>query len=325
MSNFYRWVFALRALLRPRLLVPSIKVDTIARLDFSALKRAGYTGVVLDRDNCLTIPHCDTLDAWTRCKSTFGKDNMLIVSNSAGSSDDPVGIQAESLAYNLQVPVFRHKYKKPACGEEIIRYFRHKQSQAPRLLIIGDRLLTDVLLSTTLPSPNDHLPIWTTRLWKTPDLALLRFIEQAILRLVLWRQNQTFRDGVIEQRARGETWLGKEGWIWWIRRWALRAIRREHIPPDPIPPQTNPLAKFVLPAPAVLPRRPTTGLGWTWHYSKILAKYAGKSTWVVAVWIWIGAPTAVAKTWALASRKIMGARARSAKRQVAPPAEAKSS
>ncbi|EUC61801.1 PGP phosphatase [Rhizoctonia solani AG-3 Rhs1AP] len=162
MSNFHRSVFALRALLRPRLLVPGIKVDTIARLDFPALKRAGYTGVVFDRDNCLTIPHCDTLvpeltDAWTRCKSTFGKDNMLIVSNSAGSSDDPLGIQAESLAYNLQVPVFRHKYKKPACGEEIIRYFRHKQLQAPRLLIIGDRLLTDVLLRNLVGQGRVHM------------------------------------------------------------------------------------------------------------------------------------------------------------------------
>ncbi|KAG9076487.1 hypothetical protein FS749_011742, partial [Ceratobasidium sp. UAMH 11750] len=98
MLNLYGSLFALRALVRPGLVVPGIKVDTIARLDFVALKKAGYTGAVLDRDNCLTLPHQDTLvpelaDAWTRCKSTFGPNNVLVVSNSAGTSDDPLGIQ----------------------------------------------------------------------------------------------------------------------------------------------------------------------------------------------------------------------------------------
>ncbi|KAH7329742.1 mitochondrial PGP phosphatase-domain-containing protein [Rhizoctonia solani] len=347
MSNLHGSIFALRALLRPGLLVPGIKVDTIARLDFAALRQAGYTGAVFDRDNCLTVPHRDTLipelaDAWTRCSSAFGRENMLIVSNSAGTSDDPLGIQAESLSYNLGVPVFRRKYKKPACGEEIVRYFCHKQAypkpsepvqrasrqvsispkseppavilpktdETPRLLIIGDRLLTDVLLSNTLPSRNDHLSIWTTRLWKTPDLPLLRFIEQTILRAVLWRRNQTFREGVIEQRAKGETWLGTEGWLWWIQRWVLSVVRRQPIPPEPVPPQTNPLAKFVLPIPPVVPWRPTTHLGWSWYYSKIVASYAGKGGWVVLVWAWIGTRSAATRTWALTARKIREARAR---------------
>ncbi|KAG8762516.1 hypothetical protein FRC11_009121 [Ceratobasidium sp. 423] len=373
MPNLHGSIFALRAFLRPGLLVPGIKVDTIARLDFAALKKAGYTGAVFDRDNCL--------DAWSRCKSAFGKRNILVVSNSAGTSDDPLGIQAESLAYHLGVPVFRHKYKKPACGEEIFQYFRHKQApsplklsesaqlgsgpqgeashppslndpfdltidtvftppkseppavipskaaQHPRLLVIGDRLLTDILLSNTLPSPNDHLPIWTTRLWKKPDLPLLRFIERSILRSILWHRNQTYRDGVIEQRARGETWLGKEGWLWWTRRWALRAVRRgEAVLPEPIPPQTNPLVKFVLPLPTVVPWTPTTRLGWTWYYSKIMAKYVGKGSWIVLVWAWIGVRSVVSKTWALGTRKVREARARRAEKAVvSQPAEVKSS
>ncbi|CAE6512063.1 unnamed protein product [Rhizoctonia solani] len=371
MSNLHGSIFALRGLLRPGLLVPSVKVDTIARLDFAALKRAGYTGAVFDRDNCL--------DAWTRCKSAFGRKNMLIVSNSAGTSDDPLGIQAESLAYNLGVPVFRHKYKKPACGGEIFRYFHHKQTpsllksesaglnsgpqgeadhppslndpfdltldavftpskpeppavippkstQPPRLLIIGDRLLTDILLSNTLPFPNDHLPIWTTHLWKTPDLPLLRFIEHGILRLVLWHRNQTYRSGVIEKRARGETWMGKEGWLWWTRRWVLRVARRELVPPEPIPLQTNPFAKFVLPRPAAVPWTPTTRLEWTWYYSKIMAKYAGKGSWIVLAWAWFGLRSAVSKSWALGARKVREARARKAeKAAVSQSAEVKSS
>ncbi|CAE6443546.1 unnamed protein product [Rhizoctonia solani] len=379
MSNLHGSIFALRALLRPGLLVPAIRINTISRLDFAALKQAGYTGVVFDRDNCLTIPHRDTLDAWNRCKVTFGRENMLVVSNSAGTSDDPLGIQAESLACNLGVPVFRHRRKKPACGEEIIQYFRLKQAASihktpeptpsstqseaspspslndpldlanviapispksetrvvvspttttgPRLLVIGDRLFTDILLSTTLPSSNDHLPIWTTRLWKTPDLPVLRFIEQSILRLVLWHRNQTFRNGVIEQRARGETWLGKEGWLWWVRKRVLMAVQRgKPIPPGPVPSPANPLAKFILPLPAVVPWRPTTYLGWAWYYSKIFAKYTGKGSWIALVWAWVGARGAVTKSWSLGMKKIEEARARRTRKVVvAQPAEVKSS
>ncbi|KAB5588712.1 hypothetical protein CTheo_7847 [Ceratobasidium theobromae] len=366
MSNLHGSIFALRAVLKPGLLVPHIKVDTISRLDFAALKKAGYTGVVVDRDNCL--------DAWAQCKSSFGRDNVLVVSNSAGASDDPLGIQqAESLTYNLGAPVLRHSLKKPVCSEEILRYFRDKRldeiapiskprpaarianpnppslndpldlvpeatsvppsqptlpqdspkplqrppSPPPRLVVIGDRLLTDVLLSNTLPSPPTHLAIWTTRLWKTPDLGFLRYLERSALRLVLWQRNQTFRHGVIERRARGETWLGREGWMWWIRRWALRAVRRgEPVPLEPVPPRTNELAKFVLPEPVVVPGPPTTRLGWAWYYSKIGAWYAAKGGWVVLVWTLIRARQAAVKGWAWGTRKIREARASRAEKQL---------
>jgi hypothetical protein len=197
----------------------------------------------------------------------------------------------------------------------------------PRLLIIGDRLLTDILLATTLPSPNDHLSIWTTHLWRTPDLPILRFIEQSMLRLVLWHRNQTFRNGVVEERARGETWLGQEGWIWWMRRWVLAIVRRgERVPPEPVALPANPLAKFVLPVPIAVAWRPTTYLGWAWYYSKIFAKSAGKGSWVVLVWTWIGVRGAVTKSWSLGVRKIQEVRARrTIKTIVTQPAEARSS
>ncbi|CAE6467539.1 unnamed protein product [Rhizoctonia solani] len=383
MSNLHGSIFALRALLKPGLLLPGIKVETISRLNFSALKQAGYTGVVFDRDNCLTVPHHDTLvpelaDAWDRCKASFGRENMLIVSNSAGTSDDPLGIQADSIAHNLGVPVLRHRRKKPACGEEIIQYFRLKQAtsiskgpdtvpsptegkiihapnlntpldldnqanptlpeletqvavqptttEGPRLLIIGDRLLTDILLSNALSSSNHHLPIWTTRLWKTPDLPILRFAEKSVLRMLLWNRNQTFRNGVVEQRAKGETWLGKERWLWRIRRWVLVAIRRgEYVPPESIPQPTNQLARFILPLPAIIPWRPTTHLGWTWYYSKVLAKHAGRGSWIILGWVWAGMSSVIVRSWSLSLRKIREARARRMeKTPMIQPTEAKS-
>ena len=35
-------------------------------------------------------------DAWIQCRSTFGSDNVLIVSNSAGTQMDPGGIQVNN-------------------------------------------------------------------------------------------------------------------------------------------------------------------------------------------------------------------------------------
>ncbi|KAG8697110.1 hypothetical protein FRC08_006728 [Ceratobasidium sp. 394] len=367
MLDLHGSLFALRALVRPGLIVPAIKVDTIARLDFVALKKAGYTGAVLDRDNCLTLPHQDTLvpelaDAWTRCKSTFGPNNILVVSNSAGTSDDPLGIQAESLSFNLGVPVLRHSRKKPACGEEILAYFRRLERppppppvseshpgepplgrpnlnepldpdlvtptrapphptaplvtptlpSTPRLLIVGDRLMTDILLARTL-SPSNHLGIWTTRLWSRPDLPVLRYIEQSLLRAVLWSRNQTFRDGVLEQRARGENWLGREGWVWKTRRWVLGAVRRVPVDPEPIPPRTNELAKFVIPVPPQVvlpPPLPSSRMGWAWYYSKIGGRYTARGVWIGLAWSALQVAKGAKRGWAWTVARIKEARAK---------------
>jgi hypothetical protein len=270
-------------------------------------------------------------------------------------------LQVESLSFNLGVPVLRHSRKKPACGEEILRYFQqlhvHRASApshpsesdldaprppdppslnepldpdrltpvippsspvitptsaSPRLLIIGDRLLTDVLLATTLPST--HLGIWTTHLWSRPDLPLLRFLEQSLLRTVLWTRNQTFRDGVLEKRARGETWLGREGWVWRIRRMVLGAVRRVPVAPEPVPPRTNELARFIVPLPtkALTPPLPTTRTGWAWYYSKIGARYAGKGAWVGLLWTGVRVARAGRTGWRWAISRIKEARAKRA-------------
>ncbi|KAG8707253.1 hypothetical protein FRC09_001936 [Ceratobasidium sp. 395] len=395
MLNLHGSLFALRALVRPGLVVPGIKVDTIARLDFAALKKAGYMGAVFDRDNCLisssrnllqVSPHHMTYsnlrskqDAWTRCKSTFGPNNVLVVSNSAGTSDDPLGIQAESLSHNLGVPVLRHMRKKPACGDEILAYYRRLQERSsassnpvsqvyqsaprlddrpdlneelnpdlglitsgppppptvsqtlptpptpPRLLVIGDRLATDILLARSLPSPSHHLPIWTTRLWSRPDLPLIRFLEQSLLRAVLWSRNQTFRDGVLETRARGENWLGAEGWISKIRRWVVGAVRRAKVHPEPVPPRTNELAEFVVPVPAkaiLPPPLPTSRAGWAWYYSKIGAWYAARGVWIGLVWSGRQLTKGAKKGWRWVVVRVKEARARRA--QVSPSVETKS-
>jgi len=103
------------------------------------------------------------------------------------------------------VPVLIHSTKKPnaGCINEIYTYFEslhpikpeppfsslrdtHAEgiaSRQRRLVVCGDRLLTDVLLANQM-GPGT-LAVWTQRLWKRRDATVFRALEKLILRLVL--------------------------------------------------------------------------------------------------------------------------------------------
>ncbi|KAF8963603.1 mitochondrial PGP phosphatase-domain-containing protein [Flammula alnicola] len=217
-------------LLYPRLVIPAIVVQDIRQIDFPALKRAGYRGAVFDKDNCLTIPHKDTLipelqESWKQCRETFGKGNILIVSNSAGTYLDAGDLQSESVTYHLGVPVLRHKTFKPAysCITAVRTYFSslHSPILDHELVIIGDRVFTDVVLAnrmrmqsnrsqralgtssikagekdssstleeetpTTNSSTNNRqgpLAIWTTGVWKRESMPI-RWFERGMVNAV---------------------------------------------------------------------------------------------------------------------------------------------
>ncbi|KAF8901064.1 mitochondrial PGP phosphatase-domain-containing protein [Gymnopilus junonius] len=145
--------------IHPRLVLPALSVNDIRQIDFLALKKAGYRCVVFDKDNCLTIPHKDTLvpelqGSWKSCREAFGDDNVLIVSNSAGTYLDAGGIQSESVSYHLGVPVLSHKSFKPAysCITAIRTYFSSLRSPIydHELVIVGDRVFTDVVLANRM-------------------------------------------------------------------------------------------------------------------------------------------------------------------------------
>ena len=89
------------AVVRPGLLLPDIAVKDIRSLDWKALYSAGVRGVIFDKDNCLTRPLETSLvpeleQSFAECRTTFGKDNVLIVSNSAGTTLDPLGIRVRT-------------------------------------------------------------------------------------------------------------------------------------------------------------------------------------------------------------------------------------
>ncbi|EDR09086.1 uncharacterized protein LACBIDRAFT_296345 [Laccaria bicolor S238N-H82] len=145
--------------LYPRLVLPSIAVKDIRHIDFHKLRRAGYRGIVFDKDNCLTLPHKDFLvpeltEAWKECREAFGDRHVLIVSNSAGTWLDAGGIQAESVSHHLQAPVLHHKTFKPAysCISAIRTYFLSLSFaiRDEELVIVGDRIFTDVVMANRM-------------------------------------------------------------------------------------------------------------------------------------------------------------------------------
>ncbi|KAG6837820.1 hypothetical protein H0H93_016188 [Arthromyces matolae] len=185
--------------------LPGLVVKDIRQIDFVALKAAGYRGAVFDKDNCITLPHRDTIvpdiqEAWDECRKTFGEGNVLIVSNSAGTSLDPGGIQP---AYSCiaAIRTYFSSLRYPIRDEELI--------------IVGDRIFTDIvmanrmrdladtpkLLRAALVSRHEHhdpvveekltsqiswrgpLPVWTTHVWKK-DSTLMRWCEQKLVDVV---------------------------------------------------------------------------------------------------------------------------------------------
>ncbi|WWC66361.1 uncharacterized protein I206_100262 [Kwoniella pini CBS 10737] len=119
----------LTGIIRPKLLRPNLKVTSIAQINFKSLKNQGYNAIVIDKDNCLTLPNKDEIYppyqiAWNNLLNTFNPERVLIVSNSAGTKKDPGGIAAESVSLSLKAPILIHGQNKPGCSKDIISYFK---------------------------------------------------------------------------------------------------------------------------------------------------------------------------------------------------------
>lgn len=76
----------------------------------------------------------------------------MIVSNSAGTNDDPDNAQARILEKNTGISVLSHATKKPGCYSEIQQYFKDKGILPHEILIVGDRLFTDMLMANMMGS-----------------------------------------------------------------------------------------------------------------------------------------------------------------------------
>lgn len=147
----------LRLFVSPSLCLPQMKVATFNDLRFP-LKHE-IKAVVLDKDNCFAQNHQDRVwgeyeKNWLDMKEKYPGAALLIVSNSAGTNDDPGHRQALALEKNTGIPVLRHATKKPGCYGDILEYFYAKKviTLSSQVAIVGDRLFTDILMANMMGS-----------------------------------------------------------------------------------------------------------------------------------------------------------------------------
>jgi phosphatidylglycerophosphatase GEP4 len=134
---------------RPGLLVPQISVHTVSELNFTAMKEdSGIRAVVFDKDNTLTAPyenilHPAVVSGLERAIEAFGRSNVAILSNSAGTRDDVDYIDAIEIEAALGIKVIRHNEKKPGGLQEMLDHFQ--LNDPATVCIVGDRILTDIV------------------------------------------------------------------------------------------------------------------------------------------------------------------------------------
>ncbi|KAL9059999.1 MAG: hypothetical protein Q9162_000849 [Coniocarpon cinnabarinum] len=180
----------IRALRKPEICVPHCVVDTFGDIPVPlerAFKQHQTTppdirAIVLDKDNCIAIPDQNVVHS--TCKerlgdmiNAFSRSQILIVSNSSGlNAKDHDGSKAADLERATGLPVLRHAQPKPACGPEILSHFGRTVTDPRQVVVIGDRLFTDVALASSMGSRS----IWVRR-GVVPDSGPVTRLEHWLL------------------------------------------------------------------------------------------------------------------------------------------------
>ncbi|EPS69917.1 haloacid dehalogenase superfamily protein, partial [Genlisea aurea] len=165
------------------LAIPHALVQDIRYVDWIELKNKGFEGVIFDKDNTITAPYSLTLwpilePSMAACKSVFGS-NIGIFSNSAGLLEyDPDGVKAKAVEDAIGINVIRHCEKKPVgTADEIERHFRCESS---RLIMVGDRIFTDVVYGNR----NGFFTILTDPLTSAEEPLIVRQVRLVEMRIL---------------------------------------------------------------------------------------------------------------------------------------------
>mmetsp|Transcript_17863 Transcript_17863/g.29781 ORF Transcript_17863/g.29781 Transcript_17863/m.29781 type:complete len:224 (-) Transcript_17863:272-943(-) len=167
LSQSWNWpaVAMLGRIMRsPSLMVPHLEESDLAALNFSALRKGGAVGLVLDKDNTITAPYAMVVDprlaaALEEAKSVFGDGHVVVLSNSAGTPDDTGFRAAEAIEKALALPVMRRRHKKPRGFESIQAHFGG--CDPSKLVMVGDRYLTDVVFGNVHGMLTVHTQVLT--------------------------------------------------------------------------------------------------------------------------------------------------------------------
>lgn len=174
-----------RLIYNPALCLPQATITNFNQLpvplssafvSFSNCQKLDIRAVVLDKDNCFAKPKENNIyqpynvcvqfhegqpfwygwkEKFQALRDAYPGSRLLIVSNSAGTSDDVEGKEAKLLEAATGVKVLRHSTKKPGCGPQIMEYFRDHAADANvtspnQIAVVGDRLTTDVMMANMM-------------------------------------------------------------------------------------------------------------------------------------------------------------------------------
>ncbi len=165
--------------------IPHFQVKTIADISPKYLWEQGIRAVIFDKDNTITAPYVNEIyptlqDVVLKFQHIFG-DSMKILSNSAGTNDDKDFKDAEQIEKQLGISVIRHSQKKPLGIEAVLKQFSCNPEE---IMMIGDRLLTDVLFGNYAGMLTVHTEILTTKNDNKPAMAARKFENS---KLKKWR------------------------------------------------------------------------------------------------------------------------------------------
>lgn len=153
--NISGTINSLRLLYNPSQFMPSLAISTFN--DLPVPLHPQIKVVLLDKDNCFAVPHTNTVypdyqKKWEALRAAYPGDQLMIVSNTSGSSSDRSGVLADELETATGVRVFRHGGKKPGCYEVVLEELKRKGlvKGGEEVAVVGDRLMTDVVMANLM-------------------------------------------------------------------------------------------------------------------------------------------------------------------------------
>lgn len=104
--------------------------------------------VILDKDNTLTLPYSEEISnpeksALSALQNKLGWANVVLVSNSIGSSDDEHLHLIPNKEKKLSIRIIEHRSKKPNIN---LDNFVPQNLSMEEILVIGDRLMVDIYM-----------------------------------------------------------------------------------------------------------------------------------------------------------------------------------
>ena len=108
--------------------------------------------ILIDKDNTLTLPYSEIIDynssiALSKLQKAIGFKKVMLFSNSIGSSDDTNKEEIPITEKRMNIKIFVHNSKKPRINLKNLESVTNKAIERNKVLIIGDRLFTDVYMA----------------------------------------------------------------------------------------------------------------------------------------------------------------------------------